>query len=184
MRTAFGVEHATSSIDDALRRHGVPEQFVGAVRGALEEFVGAGKTTAATDGAIAFALAAGIPAVAFSDEAEHENRLYEAASTAVLGAELRRSLLTTNELAELLCVQPSHVRRLVGRGDLMTAGQIDGQSLYPSWQVVEGAVVPGLRAVLAEFPDDYHPLDIQWVMTEPAEALRGRTPVEWLTTGG
>lgn len=167
-----------------LTEHGLPARYVGLVVDALQEMVPGPTTVALTDSELEFVRAAGIPDSVFGEEAEQENALYEAASAVALDNELQESLLTTREVARLLGKDPAHVRRMLASNRLMTAGHVAGQSAFPRWQFVDGNALPGLREVLAAFPSDYHPLDIQKVMTSPSEELRGRSPGNWLATGG
>ena len=182
--TAHRATGRVAELTDLLGKHGVPSHLVGSVIDALEDYTSPVTKATVTDGEYAFALAAGVSPTVFTAEAERENAMYEAASEAALEAQLHESLFTTNEAADLLGVDPANVRRMLGRGDVMTAGQIDGQSAYPKWQFHGSKAIRGLRKVLPAFPADFHPLDIEQVMTSRAEALGGRSPREWLISGG
>lgn len=178
-RRTFGHQFA-----ERLEQRGVPHQYVSSVLDTLQELIPGPATVALTESELDFVRAAGIPESVFSTEVAEENALYEAASAVVLERELRASLLSTSAVARMLGKDAAHVRRMLSEGRLMAAGQLDGQRAYPRWQLVDGQALPGLRTVLAAFPRDYHPLDIQKVMTSPAEELGGRSPQEWLATGG
>lgn len=59
-----------------------------------------------------------------------------------------------------------------------------GHKRYPAWQVHSGQLLPGLEVLVPAIPDTVVPAAVDAFMTSKAEALDGRTPVEWLTTGG
>lgn len=167
-----------------LERSGVPHEIVGTVMDALRRIAPGRTTLGLTAAELTFARAAGISDEVFSDQAQEENALYEAASAVVVSDEFRRSLIPTSEVAELLHKDAAHVRRMLSDRRLMAIAQTGEQSAYPRWQFVNGNVLPGLRKVLAAFPSEYHPLDIQEWMTTPSEELGGRSPQRWLATGG
>ena len=187
MSTAYDEPRRLSglTLERQLADHGVPAEYLGAVMDALVEMVPHPRTVAPTEAEFAFVRAAGIdPDEVFSPEAERSNRLYEAVSEVIIERELRDSVIPTSEVARLMGKDPAHVRRMLADGRLMTAGQVDGQSAFPRWQFADGEPLPGLKQVLAAFPGDYHPLDIEKVMTTPVEELGGRSPRDWLATGG
>lgn len=96
-------------------------------------------------------------------------RFAVASGQAVEDRHLRRSALTTNEVAELLGQAPSNVRRSHLRGGLYAVenGRVN---LFPRWQFIEnGRVVSCLRRIMGLFPDDFHPLDVAAVMTSPPD---------------
>ncbi|QEW04917.1 phosphotransferase [Microbacterium lushaniae] len=187
MSTAYDEPRQTLDEEDLgaqLEKHGVPHQYARGVVDTMLELVSGPMTTALTTSELAFMRDSGVPDQVFSTEAERFNAVYEAASALVLKRDLKESLLPTRAVAQMMGKDVAHVRRLLSEGRLMSAGQVGGQTTYPAWQFVDGEVLPGLRDVLAAFPSDFHPLDIQKVMTSPSEELRGRTPQEWLATGG
>jgi len=187
MSTAYDEPRPTLDEEDLgaqLEKHGVPHQYARGVVDTMLELVSGPATTALTASELAFIRDSGVPDQVFSTEAERFNAVYEAASALVLKRELKESLLPTRAVAQMMSKDVAHVRRLLSERRLMSAGQVDGQTAYPAWQFVDGEMLPGLREVLAAFPGDFHPLDIQKVMTSPSEELRGRTPQEWLATGG
>jgi hypothetical protein len=104
----------------------------------------------------------------------------KADASAVAGA------YTTSEVAKLLGVASANVRRALVRGDLYAAGRAPRtrEHTFPIWQFHDGRPLPHLADVLAALPGDMHPLDVETVMTTPCEPLRGRSPVEWLASGG
>lgn len=184
MSPAHEAPSRAAELTDLLGKHGVPSHLVGNVIHALEDYTSPATKATITQGEYEFALAAGVSPSVFNAETERENALYEAASEAALESQLRESVFTTSEAADMLGVDPANVRRMLGRGDLMTAGQVNGQSAYPKWQFHGGRPIPGLRSVLSGFPADFHPLDIEQVMTSKADELGGRSPREWLISGG
>jgi hypothetical protein len=90
--------------------------------------------------------------------------------------QVRRSALTTNEVAALLGRAPAHVRRSHLRGDLYAIK--DGRAnLFPRWQFTpDGTPINGLRRIIGVFPDDFHPLDIAAVMTTARRSPRRQVP--------
>ncbi|MEZ5098104.1 MAG: hypothetical protein R2731_19730 [Nocardioides sp.] len=116
---------------------------------------------------------------------EIEARVRVAVETARADELAAEAGYSTSELAELMGTAPANVRRHVARGDLRPAGRTPaGEHVFARWQVSDGALLPHLREVYAELPDDLHPLDVATFMTDPAEALRGRSPAAWLASGG
>lgn len=108
-------------------------------------------------------------------------------SGASAGKDVEAASLTTQEAAQLLGRAESNVRRSRLNGDLYAVqAEVVGRTLrFPRWQFTESAtVVPGLRCIIPVLPGDFHPLDVEAFMTSPHEALEGRTPVQWLVTGG
>jgi len=97
-------------------------------------------------------------------------------SAGVLDRELQATLIPAADVAAIIGEDPA------GLG-LLTARRTDGQVGYPAWQFEAGKPLPGLRDVLAAFPRDFHPLDIERVMTTPDEELDGQSPREWLVAG-
>ncbi|TDE94092.1 hypothetical protein EXU48_11625 [Occultella glacieicola] len=93
--------------------------------------------------------------------------------------------ISTADVAARYSYQKSNISRMVANRDLYALKQARGAgSVFPSWQFTDTGPLPGLRHVLPEFPDDYHPLDIAAFMTTPTDGLEGRTPRGWLATGG
>lgn len=101
-------------------------------------------------------------------------------------ATLKENSLSTAEVAALTGRDPANVRRSRLEGALYSPGVgVPGQSLlFPHWQFVEGAPLPGLRMVIPAFPTHFHPLSIERFMTTEHEDLEAMTPVAWLAMGG
>lgn len=99
---------------------------------------------------------------------------------------LRENSLSTAEVAALIGRDPANVRRSRLEGTLYSPGAgVPGQSLlFPRWQFVEGAPLPGLRTIIPAFPTHFHPLSIARFMTTENEELEDMTPVAWLAMGG
>lgn len=170
-------------VSKRLRAHDIPEDVIPDVLDALAEPVD--PTSTVTEAERAFALSAGVPEEAFTADADAANRQYELESAASDEADFRRSVLTTEQVAELLGVKTDNVRQQSQRHALYSAGYLNGQKVFPRWQfTADRRSVPGLRDVIPAFPVHYHPLDVQAVMTAPDEALGGRSPKQWLESGG
>lgn len=116
----------------------------------------------------------------------HEAARVQVAEDRILAEkDSRDSALTTGEVAELLGRQGASIRRSKLTGDLYALPANSGRAtLFPDWQFDGNQVVPGLRAIIPEFPRYAHPLTIQQFMTEENDELDGRSPVEWLSAGG
>lgn len=116
----------------------------------------------------------------------HEAARVQVAEDRILAEkDSRDSALTTGEVAELLGRQGASIRRSKLTGDLYALPTNSGRAtLFPDWQFDGNQVVPGLRAIIPEFPRYAHPLTIQQFMTEENDELDGRSPVEWLSAGG
>lgn len=109
--------------------------------------------------------------------------------TAADYAALVRSSLTTRQLADLLGRNPSRIRQRIQSGALY-AFQPGSEWLIPSFQVHDGALVPGIEKVVPRLRTDLHPLKVErWFLTpnpdltDPAETSVW-APREWLLTGG
>lgn len=110
----------------------------------------------------------------------------EIASTRAAAAqEVKRDALNTQEVAGLLGTSPANVRRSVSEGSLYSVTTSPGSHhLFPRWQFPHEHALPCLRAVISALPNNYHPLEVRAFMTEPADELRGMSPVTWLAEGG
>lgn len=99
--------------------------------------------------------------------------------------QVRRSSLTTGQVASLLGRLDASVRRSKASGDLYALPSGAGRVVrFPRWQFEDGDVVPGLRVIIPAFPQYTHPLSIQHFMTTPNESLDQFSPVRWLFDGG
>lgn len=91
----------------------------------------------------------------------------------------------TETVAEKLGMIPANVRRAVAEGAIYSVKPTPGSHhRYPAWQFINGRPLPGMREVITALPDDYHPLEVKDFMTEPVDALRDMSPVQWLAEGG
>ncbi|MGP9607411.1 hypothetical protein [Glutamicibacter sp. AOP33-2CA-4] len=99
---------------------------------------------------------------------------------------VEKSAYTTAEVARIVGRDEANVRRAKAKGDYFALARSEGkQSLFPKWQFTSEGVVPGLRELIPAFPRFYHPLAIETVMTQSNEDyLGGRSPADWLITGG
>lgn len=156
-----------------------PDEFFGV----LHDAVGAPAATL-TAGEREFLTRAGVEPEALDPENLRKARL-ELALLAEQSEAGASEGLTTREVAELLNIQPANVRRLLAaRGLYASARAGRGEHVFPMWQFVGNKAVPHLREVLDALPGDMHPLDVESFMTEAREPLGGRSPVDWLATGG
>ncbi|MGZ0711305.1 hypothetical protein ACWPKO_23555 (plasmid) [Coraliomargarita sp. W4R53] len=143
-----------------------------------------GLTPTAEASAQNFAIAAGASAETFTRLAATSNTEWETLSASrIAGA--ASSWLTAHEVADLLDVEDVAVQRMRARGDLVEASLDKTAPMFPRWQFTEaGTVLPFLSIITPAFPTDFHPLDIELVMTSRAEELHGATPREHLAAGG
>ncbi len=103
-------------------------------------------------------------------------------TVSVLG-EASRSL-TIDQTAALLGVHRSRVSHRLRDGHLY-AFRIGAQRRLPRWQLTaDGAPLPGLEHVLPALPADLHPAAVEGFFTTPAPDLDGRSPAQWLASGG
>lgn len=102
-------------------------------------------------------------------------------------AELTRESLSVEQAAKLLLVDGSRVRHRV-RDRALYAFKIGAALRLPVWQFHDRDAVPGLRAILAGLPPDFHPLELAGFMTTPnpdlAVADEPVSPRNWLIGGG
>ncbi|MGO1802865.1 MAG: helix-turn-helix domain-containing protein [Microbacteriaceae bacterium] len=93
--------------------------------------------------------------------------------------------LTTQDVAQMLNMDPANVRRAVTDGTLYSVKPTPGSHhRFPKWQFVGDRALPGMREVISALPDDYHPLEVARFIAEPAETLRNMSPAQWLAGGG
>lgn len=74
------------------------------------------------------------------------------------------------------------VRRLREEGRLVALGTADQQWIHPTWQVRDGALLPGLGAVLAAFAGQPAWSVALW-LTTAHDDLDGATPAQALADG-
>lgn len=131
---------------------------------------------------IDFAIAAGIPPIVFSEQAERENAAHERWSQQVIEAEMR-TWPTVEDVARLLDMQPSAVRHLIDGAGLIGV-VMNGLTVISPWQfTARGRLLPGLPEVLAAMPPDFGPHEAQTVMTAPLDEFDGKTPALALECG-
>ncbi|MEV7825909.1 hypothetical protein [Microbacterium enclense] len=137
-----------------------------------------------TDRDVAFALSAGVPASAFTAQAEHANRAYLRASAEAEEAELS-SWLTATDVACLLGTPTAAVNRLRRQGSLFAGRRRNGRYAYPTWQFdcPNRRPLPGLHAVLAVFAGDHDIVGVSALMTGTWEQLDDLSAAAWLAQG-
>lgn len=176
---------AFDELEQALHRRGDPMS--------LEDFLSVlgeatGHSEALTAGERNFLLDhTDLEPADLSEEVRAQTRLVTAQDSAAAQQEAASSVLSTGEVAELLGRAEANVRRSRLSGDLYAVPTgVGGRTLsFPRWQfTATGDVVPGLRRIIPALPADFHPLDVEAFMTGAHESLEGKTPVDWLTTGG
>lgn len=128
---------------------------------------------------------AGVTAEDLTDDALRAVDATIAANRARANVVVAAESWTTDHVAKTLGMAPANVRRAVVEGTLYSVKPTPGsRHRFPSWQFVHGRPLPGMREVISALPQDYHPLEVKEFMTEPAESLRGMSPVQWLSEGG
>jgi len=137
-----------------------------------------------TAGEREFLVEAGLPADSFDPHTQALARARLAARAEATRAEAAPRL-PTSKVAAMLGRDAANVRRSAGNGDLYAIASAPGREReFPAWQFVDGRPLRGLREVIASLPERMHPLSVEGFMTAPQDELDGRTPVEWLATGG
>lgn len=137
-----------------------------------------------TAGEREFLIEAGLPADSFDPRAQAQARARLAARASATRA-ASAPLLPTSQVAAMLNRDTANVRRSAGHGDLYAVPAAPGREReFPAWQFVDRRPLRGLREVVATLPERMHPLSVEGFMTSPQDELDGRTPVEWLATGG
>jgi hypothetical protein len=127
----------------------------------------------------------GVDPAVLTPEAQSEALRVIALATEGANRDVARRGLTTAEVAARFGYQKSNLSRMVAHRDLYVVKQPRGRgSVFPLWQFTDDGALPGLRLILPLIPSDYHPLDIERLMTTPADTLDDRTPRDWLATGG
>ena len=77
---------------------------------------------------------------------------------------------------------PVEVRALREARKVLALPTADGYWVFPTWQVVDGAVLPGVAEVMAAF-EGAPVWSVGLWMTTPDEQWHGRTPAEVLHSG-
>ncbi|QCX28493.1 hypothetical protein [Nocardioides jishulii] len=77
---------------------------------------------------------------------------------------------------------PVEVRALREARKVLALPTADGYWVFPTWQVVDGAVLPGVAEVMAAF-EGAPVWSVGLWMTTPDEQWHGRTPAEVLRSG-
>lgn len=172
------------SFINRMKSRGVSDAAVDDVLAALRDTAQETAEATLTSAEMEFALSAGMTPEDFSPEVSEANTLYELRSASADAERMRKSVLSTEQVAAHLKVRADNIRQQAQRGSLYAVGQVGGQKAFPRWQFTDGGTLPGLRAVLAVIPASFHPLDVEAVMTEPDDSLGDRSPVDWLATGG
>lgn len=127
----------------------------------------------------------GVDPAALTPEAQAEALRVVELATEGADRDVAKRGLTTAQVVERFGYQRSNVSRMVAHRDLYAVKQPRGKgSVFPRWQFTDEGALRGLRLILPLFPGDYHPLDIEGFMTTPADTLAGRSPRDWLVTGG
>src|SRR5699024_6763212 len=144
------------AVADALRRHRIeidPDEFLGV----LHDVVGSPAATL-TAGEQQFLTRPGVA----PENYDAENLQRARRRLALLGEPRETHAqegLTTREVAQLLGVATSNVRRLLGQRSVYASGRAArGEHVFPAWQFVGGTVLPHLAAPLSALPEDMHPL--------------------------
>jgi hypothetical protein len=99
--------------------------------------------------------------------------------------------ISTDEVADLLGIDPSRVRHRRRAGDLI-AHKTARDLRFPMWQFMvtgEGnAPLPGIHRLAESVPAAIHPAELAGIMTTPQPRLsvsgEPRTPHDWLASGG
>jgi hypothetical protein len=136
-----------------------------------------------TDREFAFALSAGMPASAFTAQAQRSNRAHVRASADADEAEMS-SWLTSTDVARILNTSPDAVNHLRQRGALLGGRRRNGRYAYPSWQLDwRYRPIPGLQTVLAVLSEDEDVVGVSALMTGGWEELGGLSAAQWLAQG-
>lgn len=91
--------------------------------------------------------------------------------------------LSAAEVAELTGKSRSQITRDLNAHKLYGLG-VGRHWRIPRWQFTERAVLPGLDVVVPAIPEHLHPSVVEGFMTTDQDELEGRTPIDYLSTGG
>ena len=96
--------------------------------------------------------------------------------------------LTTAQVAQRLGIDVTRVRHRLRDRALYALPTTGRGRRFPSWQFVDGQVLPHLAAVLRSLPADLHPLEVEGFFTRPMDDLElegaAVSPSRWLLAGG
>lgn len=111
----------------------------------------------------------------------HRRRALTAARTL---SDTLASALTLDQAADFLGLSRSRLSHRLADHSLW-AFTVHGRRYLPRWQFsADGRTIPGLAQVTPAIPATLHPLAVESFMTAPRPDFDGRTPVEWLSSGG
>jgi hypothetical protein len=114
------------------------------------------------------------------EELAQARKVAQAAQREALQAALAGAL-SRQEAAELLGISPQAVSKRHAAGGLVAIAR-GREQYFPAWQFHEGAVLPGLAAVIRGYPGSALSLS-SWATTENTD-LDGLTPERMLTRAG
>ena len=163
------------SLDRALARHGA-EMDADEFLAILAEATDSTDTLTADEQALLID-SGGMSPEAVAPDAQSRARRQIVVRSARADADAARDGFTTSEVAQRFDIAPSNIRREVARRGLYVAGRTRRREhVFPRWQFTPDGSLPGLRAVLAVIPEDFHPLDVAAFMATPSEMLGDRRP--------
>jgi hypothetical protein len=87
-------------------------------------------------------------------------------------------------LARRLGVTESELDRLVSENQVICLTTDDGASIYPTFQVEDARLIPGLPEIWQTLGHAYDALDAALWLNSPLEEWSGRTAAQMLRTGG
>lgn len=119
-----------------------------------------------------------------------QRRVLAAAKTM---SEIVGSALTLDHVAETLGLSRSRISHRLAEQTLW-AFTAHGHRYVPRWQITTDVprdrsrfgvgTLPGLPQVVPAIPKNLHPLAVETFMTAARDEFEGRSPVEWLVSGG
>jgi hypothetical protein len=170
-----------SEVEAAAGRHGLAvDDFLAA----FDDLVNSTASLAKTEKDLLVEYGGVDPSVLTPEAQAEALRIVELATEGA-DRDVRKRGITTAAVVKRYGYQKSNVSRMLARGDLYAVTQPRGRGVvFPLWQFTEDGALRGLRRILPLIPSDYHPLDVERLMLTPAESLEGRTPHDWLATGG
>ncbi|HOA02837.1 MAG TPA: hypothetical protein PKI27_10990 [Dermatophilaceae bacterium] len=114
---------------------------------------------------------------------QRDDRDLRVAVQSTMLSDLLAATYSASQTAELLSISRSRLSHKTKSVPLLTA-LVGRHRRYYRWQFSEGHIVPGLGILADHLTGDEHPLDIATMMTSRSDDLDGRTPVDFLVTGG
>lgn len=177
---------ASADLDAVFARHDVgisAEDFLRELDLALFEVPGQGSEPLSQAESDFLGAHGGGHAAEVVDGDPQRIRRQRASSVAHEATDVLASTMSIAETADVLGVDRTRVSQLLSHQRLW-AFPMGRNKRVPRWQFLRGAVLPNLDRVVGAIPPGLAPQSIDGLMTTGQPEFGGRTPAEFLASGG